>query len=173
MKVTFHHSLQRGMKKNHLGWWHAERASPTPDFNRFPSLVHQSQLSWACLEALMQSDESSNTIAAPTIFPFIIIVKEVVYSQICSCKEFQISANHYECVSNRFRCQVNLYCICSCWSQRWSSFKPERKGKNRKEGEKIMDVRHATIKKVLWGWYHESSAWMEKIKHYHHQRCAT
>ena len=133
MKVTFHHSLQRGMKKNHLGWWHAERASPTPDFNRFPSLVHQSQLSWACLEALMQSDESSNTIAAPTIFPFIIIVKEVVYSPTLQLQEFQISANHYECVSNRFRCQVNLYCICSCWSQRWSSFKAERGRMERRE----------------------------------------
>ena len=167
MKVTFHHSLQRGMKKNHLGWWHAERASPTPDFNRFPSLVHQSQLSWACLEALMQSDESSN------YFSFHNKCQRSSLLLTLQLQEFQISANHYECVSNRFRCQVNLYCICSCWSQRWSSFKPERKGKNRKEGEKIMDVRHATIKKVLWGWYHESSAWMEKIKHYHHQRCAT
>lgn len=167
MKVTFHHSLQRGMKKNHLGWWHAERASPTPDFNRFPSLVHQSQLSWACLEALMQSDESSN------YFSFHNNCQRSSLLPTLQLQEFQISANHYECVSNRFRCQVNLYCICSCWSQRWSSFKPERKGKNRKEGEKIMDVRHATIKKVLWGWYHESSAWMKKIKHYHHQRCAT
>ena len=154
MKVTFHHSLQRGMKKNHLGWWHAERASPTPDFNRFPSLVHQSQLSWACLEALMQSDESSN------YFSFHNKCQRSSLLPTLQLQEFQISANHYECVSNRFRCQVNLYCICSCWSQRWSSFKPERKGKNGKEGEKIMDVRHATIKKfcgddimsLLLGW---------------------
>ena len=127
MKVTFHHSLQRGMKKNHLGWWHAERASPTPDFNRFPSLVHQSQLSWACLEALMQSDESSN------YFSFHNKCQRSSLLPTLQLQEFQISANHYECVSNRFRCQVNLYCICSCWSQRWSSFKAERGRMERRE----------------------------------------
>ena len=148
MKVTFHHSLQRGMKKNHLGWWHAERASPTPDFNRFPSLVHQSQLSWACLEALMQSDESSNTIAAPTIFPFIIIVKEVVYSQLCSCKNFKSVL----IIMNVFQIDLGdkwIYTASAPVDLR-DDLPSKRKGKNRKEGEKIMDVRHATIKKVLW-----------------------
>ena len=147
MKVTFHHSLQRGMKKNHLGWWHAERASPTPDFNRFPSLVHHTKANF--LELVWK--HWCKVMKVPTIFPFIITNKCQRSSLLptLQLQEFQISANHYECVSNRFRCQVNLYCICSCWSQRWSSFKPERKGKNGKEGEKIMDVRHATIKKVL------------------------
>ena len=172
MKVTFHHSLQRGMKKNHLGWWHAERASPTPDFNRFPSCTPK-----PTFLSLSGSTDAKwwkfQHHCCPNYFSFHNNCQRSSLLPTLQLQEFQISANHYECVSNRFRCQVNLYCICSCWSQRWSSFKAERKGKNGKEGEKIMDVRHATIKKVLWGWYHESSAWMEKIKHYHHQRCAT
>ena len=125
MKVTFHHSLQRGMKKNHLGWWHAERASPTPDFNRFPSLVKPTFLSL--------SGSTDAVMKVPTIFPFIISVKRSSLLLTLQLQEFQISANHYECVSNRFRCQVNLYCICSCWSQRWSSFKAERGRMERRE----------------------------------------
>ena len=166
MKVTFHHSLQRGMKKNHLGWWHAERASPTPDFNRFPSSTPKPTF------LSLSGSTDAKWWKFQHYFSFHNNCQRSSLLLTLQLQEFQISANHYECVSNRFRCQVNLYCICSCWFQRWSSFKGERGRIERRERRSWMSDM-PPLKKVLWGWYHESSAWMEKIKHYHHQRCAT